>query len=138
MTPDSAPHQSVLQATVPAQGTANAVQDQVIGEAPYAGTVSAVVIVPEAALTAHGTNFRTFRVVNKGQAGAGTTVVATFATDTPTTDDLAAFDEKAIPLSGTPANLVVAAGDVLAADETVAAAGVAHSGYKILVTIDRS
>lgn len=136
--PDSAPHKTVVEATVPAQATAATLQDQVIGEAPYAGTVSEVTIVPEAALTANGTNFRTFRVVNKGQAGAGSTVVATFATDTPTTDDLAAFDEKAIPLSGTPANLVVAEGDILVADETVAGTGVAHSGYRIKVTIDRS
>jgi glutamine amidotransferase PdxT len=97
-----------------------------------------VKIVPEAALTANATNFRTFRVLNKGQSGSGSTVVATFATDTPTTDDLAAFDEKSIPLSGTAANLVVAAGDVLAADETVAASGVAHSGYTIIVEITRS
>jgi hypothetical protein len=127
----------VLEATVAPQGTANAAQDQVIGEAPYAGRVSSVKIVPEAALTANATNFRTFRVVNKGQAGSGSTVVASFATDTPTTDDLVAFDEKAIPLSGTPANLKVAKGDVLAVDETVAAAGVAHSGYKVLVEISR-
>lgn len=123
--------------TVPAAGAA-VTQDQVIGEAPFAGRVTNVIITPEAALTAHATNFRNFRVVNKGQAGAGTTVVATFATDTPTTDDLVAFDDKTIPLSGTPANLVVAAGDVLAADETVAASGVAHSGYKIVVEISRS
>lgn len=135
---DSAPLLRTLEAFVPAQGTANATQDQVIGEAPYAGTVTEVTIIPEAAVTAHGTNYRTFRVVNKGQAGAGTTVVATFATDTVTTDDLAAFDEKTIPLSGTAANLVVAEGDVLVADETVAAAGVAHGGYTIKVTISRS
>lgn len=127
----------LLEATVPAQGTANGAQDLVIGKAPLAGVVTAVSIIPEAAVVAHATNFRTFRVVNKGQAGAGTTVVASHATDTPTTDDLAAFDEKTVPLSGTPANLKVAAGDVLVADETVAASGVAHAGYKILVEISR-
>ena len=136
--PDSAPLKKTIDTDVPAQGTAGAAQDYVIGEAPFAGTVSEVTIIPEAAVTAHGTNYRTFRVVNKGQAGAGTTVVASFATDTVTTDDLAAFDEKTIPLSGTAANLVVAAGDVLVADETVAASGVAHGGYTIKVTIDRS
>lgn len=135
---DTAPLTRQIKAFVPAQGTANATQDQVIGEAPFAGTVTSVVIVPEAAVVAHATNYRTFRVVNKGQAGSGSTVVATFATDTVTTDDLAAFDEKSIPLSGTAANLVVAAGDVLVADETVAASGVAHSGYTIQVEITRS
>lgn len=134
---DRAPLVDIIEATVPAAGAA-AVQDQVIDEAPFDGTVTSVVVVPEAALTAHATNFRTFRVLNKGAAGAGSTVVASFATDTPTTDDLVAFDEKAIPLSGTPANLVVAAGDVLVADETVAASGVAHSGYRVRVTISRS
>lgn len=133
---DTAPHTEVLEATIPAAGAAVA-QDQVIGEAPYAGEVTEVVIVPEAALTANATNYRTFRVLNKGQTGAGSTVVASLATDTPTTDDLAAFDEKSIPLSGTAANLDVAEGDVLAVDETVAASGVAHSGYRVLVTISR-
>jgi hypothetical protein len=135
--PDTAPHIQQLEATIPAQGTANAAQDQVVGEAPFAGTVTSVSITPEAAVTAHGTNYRTFRLVNKGAAGSGSTVVASFATDTVTTDDLVAFDEKELTLSGTAANLVVAAGDVLAADETVAAGGVAHGGYQMRVTLSR-
>jgi hypothetical protein len=134
---ETAPLVEVIEATIPA-ATKEATQDQVIGEAPFAGTVASVVIVPEANGTANATNFRTFRVVNKGQAGAGTTVVASFATDTVTTDDLKAFDEKVIPLSATAADLVVAAGDVLVADETKAAEGLAHSGYKIVVRIARS
>lgn len=135
--PDTAPNVKVIETTLPAAGAAVA-QDQVIGKAPFAGTVQSVTVISEAAVTANGTNFRTLRVLNKGQAGAGATVVASLALDTPTTDDLAAFDEKAIPLSGTPANLVVAEGDVLAADETVTASGLAHSGYKIRVEIARS
>lgn len=135
---DTAPLLRTIEAVVQPQADADTVQDQVIGEAPYAGTVTEVTIIPEAAVVAHGTNFRTFRVVNKGAAGAGTTVVATFATDTVTTDDLAAFDEKAIPLSAVANATTVAAGDVLVADETVAAAGVAHGGYTIKVTISRS
>lgn len=134
---DTAPYLRTIETEVAAQGTAGTVQDQVIGEAPFAGTVTEVTIIPEAAVVAHGTNFRTFRVVNKGQAGAGTTVVATFATDTVTTDDLAAFDEKTIPLSAVEGATTVVAGDVLVADETVAAAGVAHGGYTISVTISR-
>jgi hypothetical protein len=122
-----------LEANIPAQGTANATQDWVIGEAESGGTVSEVTIVPEAAVVAHGTNYRTFRVINKGQAGAGTTVVATFATDTVTTDDLTAFDEKAIPLSAVAGATALVAGDVLVADETVAASGVAHGGYTVKV-----
>lgn len=134
---DTAPLISKIKAFVPAQGTANATQDEVIGLAPFAGTIVGVSIVPEASLVAHASNYRTFRVVNKGQAGSGTTVAATFATDTVTTDDLTAFDEKAIPLSGVAGATTVAEGDVLVADETVAASGVAHSGYTITVSISR-
>lgn len=133
---DAAPLTRTLEATVPAAAK-GAVQDQVIGEVPFAGTVTAVSITPEAALVANGTNYRSFRVLNKGGAGAGSTVVASLATDTPTTDDLAAFDEKAVPLSGTAANLVVKDGDVLAVDETIAGEGIAHSGYKVQVEITR-
>jgi hypothetical protein len=132
----TAPDVRTLEATVPAAGAAVA-QDQTVGEAPFDGTVTEVTITPEAALTANGTNYRTFALVNKGQAGAGATSVATFATDTPTTDDLVAFDEKALTLSGTAANLDVTEGDVLAVVETVAGSGVAHSGYHVRVKISR-
>jgi hypothetical protein len=134
---DSAPLTRTLEATVPA-ATKEAVQDQVIGEAPFAGTVTAVSIVPEANGTANATNYRTFTVQNKGAAGSGSTAVAALPTDTPTTDDLKAFDEKALTLSGTAANLEVSAGDILAVVETVAAEGLAHSGYKIQVEVSRS
>lgn len=130
-----APAQRPLQAVVPAQGTAGTPQDEAVGTAPFDGTVSSVTIIPEAAVAANGTNFRTFRLVNKGQTGTGTTVIASLATSA---TSLVAFDEIALPLSGTAANLVVTAGDVLAADETVAASGVAHAGYTIKVNIDRS
>lgn len=123
----------VLQATVAAQGTASTVQDLVIGEASHGGTVREVTIIPEAAVTAHGTNYRTISVLNKGQAGAGTTSVAALPLDTPTTDDLVAFDEKTVPLSGTAANLAVVEGDVLVVAETVAGSGLAHGGYTIKV-----
>jgi len=132
----SAPLTKTIEATIPAAGAAVA-QDQAIGEAPFAGTVTGVKIVPEAALVGHAANFRTFRVVNKGQAGAGATVIASFATDTPGTDDLAAFDERVIPLSGVAGATTVAAGDVLAVDETVAGTGVAQAGYKVIVEITR-
>lgn len=134
---DQAPLVEVLEATIAAQGTAGNAQDQVVGEAPVDGTVTSVKIVPEANLTAHGSNYRTFRLVNKGQDGNGATVVASFATDTPTTDNLADFDEHALALSGVAGATTVAAGDVLAVDETVTGTGVAHSGYRVIVEISR-
>ena len=138
MEASKAPRTETLEATIAAQGTANAAQDQVIGEAPFAGEVTEVIIIPEANLTANATNYRTFRVVNKGQDGNGSTVVASFATDTVTTDDLADFDEKSITLSVVEGATDVAEGDILAVDETVAAGGVAHSGYRVKVTISRA
>jgi hypothetical protein len=131
--PESHMSSDHLEATIPAAGAAVA-QDQVIDRSAIGGTVTSVLMVPEAALTANATNYRTFRVVNKGQNGAGSTVIASFATDTPTTDDLVAFDEKTVPLVGTP---TVAAGDIIAVDETVTGTGVAHSGYRIDVEIVR-
>ncbi|HTE62880.1 MAG TPA: hypothetical protein VK631_21175 [Solirubrobacteraceae bacterium] len=55
----------LLQANVPAQGTAGTAQDTVIGECSHAGTVREVTIVPEAAVTANAIAYRTIRVVNK-------------------------------------------------------------------------
>lgn len=136
--PDSAPLTRELSATVPAQGTAGTAQDQTIGEVPFAGTVTGVSLISEANLAANATNYRTFTVINKGADGNGTTVVATYATDTPTTDDAADFDEKAITLSVVSGATTVAAGDILAVAETVTGTGLAHSGYEIKVEITRS
>ena len=132
----NAPNSRVLTANVPAAGAA-VVQDQVIGESPVTGQVTEVVIYPEANVVANAVNFRTFRLINKGLDGNGAVVVASFATDLPTTDDLADFDEKGIPLSVVAGAVNVAEGDILAMDETVAAAGVAHSGYGVKVTVSK-
>lgn len=130
---DQAPLVQGIDATVPAQATAGAAQDQTIGDAPVTGTVTAVSIVSEAAVAADATNNRTFRVINKGQAGNGTTVVASHQTTTG--GALVAFDEKAATLS---AATTVAAGDILAADEVVTGTGQAHAGYKVVVEISRA
>lgn len=120
---------AILEKSVPAAGAA-VTQDTVIGEAEHGGTVQSVSVIPAAAVTAHATNFRTLTVINKGQSGAGSTAVAALALDTPGTDNLVAYDEKDIPLSGT---LTLADGDVLSVAETVAASGLAHGGYTIKV-----
>lgn len=136
MSPDSAPLTRTLSATVPAAGAA-VTQDEAIGEVPFDGSVTGASITPEANLTANATNYRTFQIVNKGLDGNGTTVIATFATDTVTTDDLADFDEKAITLSVVADATDVLQGQILAAVETVAGTGVAHSGYTVQVEVTR-
>jgi hypothetical protein len=108
--------------------------DQVLGEAPRAGTVIGVSYVPEAAMTGNTTESRTVRVVNRGQAGAGTTVVATLAFVSGVNG--VAFDEKAITLTATLADRAVAAGDVLVWESThVGSTGLADPGGRVSVKI---
>lgn len=125
----------VLEATVPAV-TIAATADQVIGEAPKAGRVVSVSYTPEAAVTgAASPDSRTLSLVNKGAAGAGTTTVASLALVAGV--NLVAFDEKAITLTATAADLVVAAGDQLAWVSTAVtgAGGLVDPGGHVKVEI---
>lgn len=101
-----------------------------------AGTVSAVTYSTVTAITGANTNTRSVSLVNKGQAGAGSTVVATlqFNSGVNTT----ASDEKTITLSSTAADLVVAAGDVLQWQSTAVGTGIADPGGLVNVTIAAS
>lgn len=112
--------------------TAGTADEFPLFRAPYACVVTAVRYVPETAITADGTNFSTLSVDNKGAAGTGTTEIASFAFDTATTDDVAAMDEKAITLSGTAANLALAAGDIVAVQKAVDGTGIALDGLIIV------
>jgi hypothetical protein len=69
----------------------------------------------------HGTNYRILKVVNRGSAGSGTTVVASYAL----TASLAANKAAAFTNSTTAANLSLTTGDVLAYVTTSAGDGVA-------------
>lgn len=135
--PSGTPLVARLEANVPAQGTAGTVQTTIIGEAPTTGTVTAASITPNAAVTGHASNYRTFTLTNKTSAGAGTTAIASFATSSTPANDLAAGDERALTLSSTAADLDVAEGDIIAVVETVAASGVAHGGYRVQVELKR-
>ena len=101
-----------------------------------AGSVSAVSYLPVAAATGANTNSRTLKLINKGQDGSGTTVVASLALVSGT--DLVAFDEKAITLSTTAADLVVAVGDVLQWQSLHVGNGIADPGGTAYVEISRS
>ncbi len=129
--------QQKLQATVPAQ-TILATGDQTVGEVTSAGRVSSVSYTPEAAITgAASPASRTFTLVNKGAAGVGTTTVATLAMVGGVNG--VAFDELAITLSGTAADLVVAAGDILAWVSTaVGGTGLVDPGGLVQVEIKSS
>jgi hypothetical protein len=131
----TAPLVRTQQATLPALGAAVA-GDQTVGEAPFAGTVTAVTFTPEAAITGDNTNTRTMTLVNKGQTGSGSTVIATLAFTTGVNG--VAFDEKAFTLSAVANATTVAESDILVAVETVAGSGLANPGGRIEVTFSRS
>lgn len=134
--PDSAPLVRKLQATVPALGL-TVDGDQTVGEAPFAGTVTSVSYTPEAAITGHATETRTLTLVNKGQSGAGATVVATLAYLASING--VAFDEKEFTLSVVAGATVVAAGDILAFVSThTGSTGLADPGGMCEVEITRS
>lgn len=133
---DLAPFQTRLQSDSEAVG-ATATASKVV-KVPFAGSVSSVSYTPVAGVTgANSPASRTLGVTNKGQSGAGATSVASLALVSGT--NLTAFDEKAITLSVTAANLVVAAGDILSLDSTaVGGTGLADPGGVWEVIIDRT
>jgi hypothetical protein len=107
-----------------------------VGVAPFDGTVTSVTYTPPATLTGANTNSRTLSLINKGQSGSGSAVVA----ETAFTSGInaTAFDEKALTLSGTSSKLEVKAGDVLAFVSTHIGEGLADPGGEVTVKVARS
>lgn len=107
-------------------------------EAPFTGKVVEVTYTPIAAVTgAASPASRTLSVINHGQAGAGTTVVASLALVGGV--NLVAYDEKTIPLSGTAADLNVVSGDVLEfRSAAVGGTGLVDPGGTVSVTFERN
>ena len=132
----TAPFVQVIERNVPAVSTAGNDDDTVLGQAPFACTVTSVQYVPEAAITGADTNSRTVSLVNKGQAGSGSTSVASLALTNGV--NASANDEKTITLSGTAANLVLAAGDTLQWRSIHVGTGITDPGGVVRVTISRS
>lgn len=132
----TAPLVNVVTLDVSAVGTAGNDATTIVGEAPFAGVITGVAYVPAAAITGAATNNRAVSLVNKGQTGVGTAVPATLGFGN--TVNAAAFDEKALTLSGTAADLVVAAGDVFAWTSIHVGTGIADPGGVVRVTVSRS
>jgi hypothetical protein len=118
----------------PVAGGADLVEASV--EAPFAGTVTKVQYLPQAAMTGDNTNARTFTLINKGQAGLGTTVVATLAMTTGVNG--VAFDEKDATLSVVANAVNVAAGDILAWSSVHTGTGIADPGGRVQVEFTRA
>lgn len=133
--PDTSPLVQQMRVQVDAVATGN---DSVslFGEAPFAGTVTRVAYAPAGTITGANTNSRTAQATNRGQTGSGTTAIATLAFVSGT--NAAADDAKEFTLSGTPANLVVAQGDVLSFDSTHVGTGIADPGGVAILELTRS
>jgi hypothetical protein len=107
-------------------------------EAPFTGKVAEVTYTAVAAVTgAASPSSRTLSLINHGQAGAGTTVVASLALVA--TVNLVAFDEKNLTLSATAADLNVVAGDILEfRSAPVGGTGLVDPGGTVSVTFERN
>jgi len=134
--PDTAPLQRVLEQDVAPVSTAGNDLDSVVSQAPFDCTVTKVEYVPGAAITGANTNTRSVTLFNKGAAGSGTTSVATLQFDSGV--NASANDEKAITLSGTAANLVLAAGDTLLWRSLHIGTGQTDPGGLVRVTVTRN
>lgn len=138
MASSSAPLTSTRHMPIAASG-ATADLTQTVCSAPFAGTVSAVRYYAKAAITgAASPASRTFTLYNRGQTdGTGTTVAAQKAMVGGV--NAVAKTACAITLSGTPANLAVAAGDVLDFESLhIGGTGLADPGGHLEVEFTRS
>ena len=128
------PDVDLVSASVPPISTAGNSGTHTLGEVKRDGTVTSATLIPDSAITGAATNHRRVRVINKGQAGTGTTIVAelTFSNGV----NAAVTDETALTLSGTAANLEVVAGDILAYESTAVGTGIADPGGVVQVEIN--
>lgn len=133
--PDAAPHTTTLSARIGAQTASTTVTGAPVVVVPEDGTVTAVSYTPDAAATGATATKRTYTLVNEGQDGSGTTVVATF--DGITGANLVQADEKAFTLSVVAGATTVSAGDTLTLAEAVTSTGTANPGGLLKVTIAR-
>jgi hypothetical protein len=101
-----------------------------------AGVVSAVNYTPVATITGAATNNRTLNLINKGPTGALSTVVATLNYANAVNTN--AWNTQAIALSGTPANLVVAAGDILQWQSLHVGTGITDPGGEAQIVVTRT
>ena len=107
-----------------------------VATAPFAGVVEKITYSPSAAVTGQATNYRTLSITNKGQAGAGTNIVASLALSA-AERSLTANDENTIPLSGEAEKLMVAEGDELVFGSVHTGEGLADPGGLVVIAFKR-
>ena len=119
---------------IPGQATAATADEWPAVVAPFRGRVVRVDWVPKAAIVAGAASFNV-TVRNRGQAGAGAVNVATRAYTVTNGVAFARETQPLVALSGTPANLTVAAGDVLTVEKTINGAGLAMPAGVVVIWI---
>lgn len=105
----------------------NALAEEPIGFAKQKGRLVSLRLIPLAAVTANASNYGSVILRKRTVATPGTGVVlATFASDTVTTDDLVAFAARDLAnyLTATAADLDVGEGDSFTVEVTKAGSGV--------------
>ncbi|MFJ8818204.1 hypothetical protein [Amycolatopsis thermoflava] len=100
-----------------------------VGVVPFNAKVTRVQWVPGAAVTANGTNYTTLNLRNRA-AGVGSAVAA--SRSYAATNSSAQVPED-LTLSGTASDLLLAKGDVLSIDKTIAGTGLATPAGKVVV-----
>ena len=133
--PDTAPLTRTFYALIPATAQ-GADFEAVVCVAPWAGVVSEATYIADTDITGADTNSRTVQIINHGTDGAGTTVAAEKAFTA--TKNATAFDEVALTLSGTAANLAVAEGAVLTFKSLHVGTGLADPGGTVKLVLSRS
>jgi hypothetical protein len=105
-----------------------------IGEVSENSDVVSASYIPNAAITGANTNTRRLRVINRGQDGTGTTVVAELQFNAGV--NAAAGDERALTLQAA-GTLELATGDVLALESAAVGTGIADPGGVVQVVAGR-
>lgn len=127
------PFSYVYEETVQAKPAADATRDDTVVVVKRAGTVTAVTFVGDAVITGVDTNTARHDLINKGLTGGDTRVVATKAYPNGVTT--AAYDEIALTVTTTAANVAVVAGDVLALSTVKVGSNVAVTTPRLVVRV---
>ena len=118
------------QAYVPAQATLGTDDNWPVFQAPRALTVTAVTFVPSDAITANATHYSIYTLTRYTAGASGASV----ATRSWVATNSVASTPEALTLSGTAANLVLAAADTLEVVKTHAGNGLVIPDGLLVVT----
>jgi hypothetical protein len=124
--PDDQPISSFF----PGQATPATAIEQVLFRAPFRCVITGVEFTPNTVQAGANTNSFTLNIRNRA-AGTGTAIPATLAFVAGV--DLAATTPRAIPVSATPATLLLQTGDVVTAEKAIVGTGLACPAGAITV-----